>query len=323
MRTAVTLVLGLAVLFAGGCRSLPAAAPPAAPAGPAAPATFQDALRAALARLDPRPREDPLQVLIHNVNYADTATAGPVVRYLRDQLSIAVAARGLWSEVAGTPEVMEALLADPARRTKVLTRPDAYLAGRYYDRGNRIELVLTLTAFDSDKRLGATSVMAARSWLPNAALRPANYGAALPWTESVLDAPQGDLRLSAVVDRGSGGVYRVGEALALRLRANRTCYVKIYEHGTSGRTQVLLPCPDWADNRLPAGREWKIPFTVMPPAGTQVVKVIAQAQQFGDYAATAGTRGLRVRGKPGAIVARDLQPRAAAAEATIVINIVK
>ena len=52
---------------------------------------------------------------------------------------------------------------------------------------------------------------------------------------------EGEPRVEIWTDRGTGGVYRVGDDVEICLRADRDCYVMVYEIDTDGYLRLLFP----------------------------------------------------------------------------------
>lgn len=127
-----------------------------------------------------------------------------------------------------------------------------------------------------------------------------------PLIEGVGDgaaANASDINLHAWVDR-SDATYRPGDALTLKVQADKDAYLTVLDVGTSGKVQVLLPNKYQRDNRIQAHETVQIPdershtrLTVHGPAGSEMLKVLAtdkpvidvsRLHEAGDYYAMAG-----------------------------------
>jgi len=139
--------------------------------------------------------------------------------------------------------------------------------------------------------------------------------------------PNSRFEIRAELDRPARR-YRPGDTLTLSLRAERTCYVTIFDVGTSGKVTLLLPNRFRSDNRLLAGSTISFPgpedgfeYAVGLPAGIERIAVVGTTYPVdltpGDLAHYADSRSLfQTAAAPSARAlmaqARDVLSRAAA-----------
>ncbi len=108
------------------------------------------------------------------------------------------------------------------------------------------------------------------------------FSVSLAQASMVDDSP----RVQIWTDRGSGGVYRVGDRAGIHFRPEDDCYVIIYEIDTEGYLRVLFPdqCSD--DGYVVGGRNYSIgkggyqTFYVNGPSGVEYVHVVASYEPF-------------------------------------------
>jgi len=76
--------------------------------------------------------------------------------------------------------------------------------------------------------------------------------------------------------------YRLGDKLVIRFKAGRSCYVTIFNMGSSGQITVLFPNRFYATNYVKKGEEYSIPgrfqnftITCQGPPGLEKLKIFA------------------------------------------------
>ena len=93
----------------------------------------------------------------------------------------------------------------------------------------------------------------------------------------------GHLQLDLWTDRGgSSATYYEGDEIRVILRANQTCYLRLFYLDASGNTIQLFPNSRESSDQLQANQEMEIPsagagykFAVQPPFGTEQLVAIA------------------------------------------------
>lgn len=102
----------------------------------------------------------------------------------------------------------------------------------------------------------------------------------------VPDNPNAAFGISVDVDRPDRR-YGVGDGLTIEILTERSCYVTIFDVGTSGNVTVLLPNRFRENNRMPANQAVRFPsggdgfsYTIGPPGGTERIVVIATTQDI-------------------------------------------
>ncbi len=111
------------------------------------------------------------------------------------------------------------------------------------------------------------------------------------------------LNIHITTDRGIGGVYREGEELTLSLLADKDCYIKIFHIDVAGKMTQLFPNRFESNNYLPGRQLLTFPsrrspfrFKIVPPYGTETIKVIASTRQFYDPGDAFSDLGVATRG---------------------------
>jgi hypothetical protein len=97
---------------------------------------------------------------------------------------------------------------------------------------------------------------------------------------------EGEPRVEIWTDRGTGGVYRVGDDVEVCFRADRDCYVMVYEIDTDGHLQLLFPYRCGSEGYVEAGMVYRLGrghygrYYVSGPSGVEYVHALASLQPF-------------------------------------------
>jgi hypothetical protein len=97
---------------------------------------------------------------------------------------------------------------------------------------------------------------------------------------------EGEPRVEVWTDRGTGGVYRVGEDVEIYIRADRDCYVIVYEVDTDGYLRLLFPYRCESDGFVAGGRVYRLRpgyhgrYYVSGPSGVEYVHALASVRPF-------------------------------------------
>jgi len=101
------------------------------------------------------------------------------------------------------------------------------------------------------------------------------------------DFSYGELEIKIWVDRGENGIYREGEEAVIYVKANKSCFIKIYDFSSNGKITQLFPNEYSPSGWIEGGRVYKIPgdfggfaLKAVPPYGTEVIKVFASTKEF-------------------------------------------
>ncbi|BBK41856.1 hypothetical protein STVA_18760 [Allostella vacuolata] len=130
-----------------------------------------------------------------------------------------------------------------------------------------------------------------------------------------LRPPASALSISAWVNRADA-TYRPGDDVTIYLRANLDARITILNVDATGRTTVLLPNSNAAENRISANAVHVVPpagsayaLKVRPPFGANVIKIIATTSSVPVIALGRTTAGepFSVIGDPAADVARRIE----------------
>ncbi len=112
-----------------------------------------------------------------------------------------------------------------------------------------------------------------------------------------------DFQVFVSTNRGEGGVFTEGEYLKLYLLASRDCYLKIYHIDVHGKTTLIFPNRYEKNNYLPGREVLEFPgsrspfqFRIVPPYGTEMIKVVASTRQFSSLEEDFADLGYATRG---------------------------
>lgn len=112
-----------------------------------------------------------------------------------------------------------------------------------------------------------------------------------------------DFQVFVSTNRGEGGVFTEGEYLKLYLLSSRDCYLKIYHIDVHGKTTLIFPNRYEKNNFLPGREVLEFPgsrspfqFRIVPPYGTEMIKVVASTRQFSSLEEDFADLGYATRG---------------------------
>jgi hypothetical protein len=100
--------------------------------------------------------------------------------------------------------------------------------------------------------------------------------------KNIIIVPQpSELEIKVWLNKPEGAVYQVGESLNIYFKANKSCYVLIYDIRTDGKITLLFPNKYDSNNYIAPNVTYKLPisnlysFKVSPPAGKEFIQIIA------------------------------------------------
>jgi glutaredoxin-related protein len=100
--------------------------------------------------------------------------------------------------------------------------------------------------------------------------------------KNIIIVPQpSELEVKVWLNKPEGAVYQVGESLNIYFKANKSCYVLIYDIRTDGKITLLFPNKYDSNNYIAPNVTYKLPisnlysFKVSPPAGKEFIQIIA------------------------------------------------
>lgn len=198
---------------------------------------------------------------------------------------------------------------------------EAMVRGRYFDRGETLQVDFDVISFRTGGMIGRGSVEIPTEVMPSSVqIAPPDVEQALRLRadlEDVLASQSEGFVVRATTDRGNGAVYRDGEYLTLNLYASRDAYVKVYHIDVAGNTQLIFPNQFTPNNRIPAETYTEVPgrtepwaFALHEPFGTEYIQILASTEQFDDIegsfdilgtAQTYRTRGLSIVQREGEV----------------------
>ena len=112
-----------------------------------------------------------------------------------------------------------------------------------------------------------------------------------------------ELDIYATTSRGEGGVFIEDEYMKVYLLASENCYIKMFHIGVNGHATQIFPNMYESNNFLPGKQMLQFPgksspfkFKLVPPLGTETIKVIASTKQFSDAGQGFKDLGMATRG---------------------------
>lgn len=98
-----------------------------------------------------------------------------------------------------------------------------------------------------------------------------------------------ELDIYVTTSRGNGGVFIEDEYMKVYILASENCYIKMFLIGVDGHAVQIFPNQYEKNNFLPGKQMLQFPgktspfkFQLVPPFGTETIKVIASTTQFSD-----------------------------------------
>ena len=92
-----------------------------------------------------------------------------------------------------------------------------------------------------------------------------------------------EFKIDVWLNKPEGSVYHIGEKIEIFFKANKNCYVLIYDITSDGKIELLFPNKYESSNYIVANRIYKIPsknysLKVSPPEGKEYVQIIASTK---------------------------------------------
>ncbi|HEY8543127.1 MAG TPA: PEGA domain-containing protein, partial [Pseudothermotoga sp.] len=90
-----------------------------------------------------------------------------------------------------------------------------------------------------------------------------------------------ELEVKVWLNKPEGAVYQVNESLNIYFKANKSCYILIYDIRTDGKITLLFPNKYDSNNYIAPNVTYKLPisnlysFKVTPPEGKEYIQIIA------------------------------------------------
>ncbi|HBT25568.1 MAG TPA: hypothetical protein DEA58_02590 [Pseudothermotoga sp.] len=90
-----------------------------------------------------------------------------------------------------------------------------------------------------------------------------------------------ELEVKVWLNKPEGAVYQVNESLNIYFKANKSCYVLIYDIRTDGKITLLFPNKYDSNNYIAPNVTYKLPisnlysFKITPPEGKEYIQIIA------------------------------------------------
>jgi hypothetical protein len=252
---------------------------------------WDSGLPASLDKLAANAWQESLLTAFGTFTYADTSLPSPFSRYLEDSLKSAITKSSKLKLF--NKSVASAM--DPAFREAYGSffknnSVDALLSGRYYLEGQAVRARLELTGLSDGVLLGTLDLRLPVSTLPSdLGVEPSSAASTTASSIGSLDAEsgKGSLRVSVSTERGAGAVYRDGEKMVILVTVNKPAWLKVYHVDATGVVRLIWPNAYTSGRRIDPGAVMTIPgpgdgfeFDMVPPFGTEFIKVLASTQPF-------------------------------------------
>ncbi len=114
---------------------------------------------------------------------------------------------------------------------------------------------------------------------------------------------ESELEIYVTTSHGNGGIFFKDEYMKLYLLASENCYIKMFLIGVNGHITQIFPNQYESNNFLTGKQMLQFPgesspfqFQLVPPFGTETIKVIASTRQFSDIGQGFKDLGMATRG---------------------------
>lgn len=263
----------------------------------------------------------PNRIVVENLTYGDTGTAGPFVKpfkaalinaLVRSQLFEVLASRSRKGKTGG----LNVVAADSPVALAFASDAEAVLYGTYAESGSAV----VVRAFVRDLKnlviASGTVHIPFHQIPPGSGLTPSNLAQAQSAQAVVMPVPRagGGFRLDLWIDKGNGGLYRSGEKMFVNVRAEMACYLKLVYLDAGGNLIVIFPNAYQRSARLFAGQTVQIPddqagfdFEIGEPFGAETLIAFASTEPFPQDAGQHLGNGMILLNQPLALYAQRLR----------------
>jgi len=164
-------------------------------------------------------------------------------------------------------------LMDPATAPEMgkLAGVNAFVFGHLVDLGHKLQLALRVVDTQS-------KVLAQQTFLLDKRIKTPTT----PLWEDIEKVKQNNKEQFGIKVWTEKTEYKIGDELVIKFKAERSCYVTIFNMGSSGQITVLFPNRFYQTNQVKANEEYSIPgrfqnFTIKAqgPAGIEKLKIFA------------------------------------------------
>ena len=240
----------------------------------------------------------PFRVSIGNLSFQDTGLSGDFSNYLSGELSIALGesqgfeeySRRDFDAILAEHELSVSDLIDQsdAPEAGLLKGVNGLILGEYWDEGREVGVHLRLLDIESGRVLASGKARLKVSRLHGAPkVAPRDLARTSRALSSFREGKNlADFGVKLWVDRGSGGVYHIGEKLKVHFKTESDCYVRLYHLSANDELQLIYPNQWSGSGKVRAGKVHTIPpddsfeFTLSKPLGTELVYAVASTKPF-------------------------------------------
>ena len=242
--------------------------------------------------------ETPFRVALGNFTFQNTGVPSDFAGYLAGELSSAISASDGFTEYSrrdldAIMTEQELSLTDIIDGTDtpsvgILKAVHGIFVGEYWSGETQTTVQLRLLDVESGGVLASSTVA-----LPNLEL-PQKMAVAPPGLEGTSQALSSfrdghglnQFGIKLWIDRGDGGLYKVGDELQIRFQADVDCYLRLYHLSANDELQMIFPNDMSQRSLLKAGEVHVFPgegtysFVLSKPLGTELIYAVASTDAF-------------------------------------------
>jgi hypothetical protein len=269
--------------------------------------TWDAALPATLDKMAENYYQPSVQTVFGTFTFAYSSLPSPFSRWLEDGLASAMTRSSRLKLInSKAAAAMDPAFAKVYGDFFAQADGGALLYGTYFDEGDNVRVRLELTGFSDRTLIGVNEFRVPKKALPQ--------GLAVDPSKAIVQAANdlgnllpahgpGGLMVSLATDRGPGAAYYEGEVLSILVTVNKDAWIKAYQIDVAGKVQLIYPNRFERGGMARAGEILKIPgpdapftFDMIPPFGTEFLKVIASTTPFAEDEEDFQELGKDVRG---------------------------
>jgi len=213
------------------------------------------------------------KVIFNNITYQDSKMASAFSKRFADLFEMKLSNEGI-SVQRNISDVNKKL-------TNVIM-----LSGTYWVSGDNIQVIMIMRDMDSGETLASSQAFTKKAWYEANGIQyvPANYNDIISdynqfYSNDIVS--EGGLYVDVTTNRGNDNpIYTNGDTLAISVKANRECYIRVIYHFADGNKVLFFDnyyiSPDMVNRYI----EIPFKFECIEPFGIETLQMNAQTVKF-------------------------------------------
>lgn len=231
-----------------------------------------------------------IQVALGCFTYEYTDLPTPFNRWLEDTLgSVIYSTKKIKLFTRRAPVAMDPAFRDSFEDFFRSNNVGGIISGKYFDEGDKVKIKLEVVDLSTGNLLGQQELFTPKSSLPEGlSIKPQKEAEVIKnKIADVSPAKDQGMTVSVATEKGKGASYEEGEYIHMFVTVDRDAYIKVYSINSNGNISLIWPNQLGGSGRVLAGQALTIPtaqdpfeFPIVPPFGTEFVKVLASSEPF-------------------------------------------